>query len=109
MIKIEENKLFITQHDNGILNFKLDNRLLEQGDKVYFLVKKDYDQDYYDIEIVVEEFEDGEAKIFISEENTAIEAGNYKYAICVHTNEGLISTVVTDKLKIIEGVHHDAE
>lgn len=109
MIRIEEGNISIVQHDNGILNFKLDNRPLMDGDKVYFLVKQNYEQEYYDIEIIVDTFEDGEAKIFISEQNTSIESGSYKYAICVHTIEGLISTVVSGKLKIIEGVHHESE
>lgn len=109
MLKIEgANKLSITQHDNGVLHFKLDNKVLADGDKVYFLVKESLDQDYYDIEIIVDTFdENGEADIFITEQNTSIEAGSYRYAICVHLNGGLISTVISGKLKIIEGVHHE--
>ena len=109
MLKIEDNnKLSIVQHDNGILHFKLDNMALTDGDKVYFLVKKNLDQDHYDIEIMVNTFDEkGEADIFITEQNTSIEAGSYRYAICVHLNEGLISTVITGKFKIIGGVHHE--
>lgn len=109
MLKIEDNnKLSIVQHDNGILHFKLDNKVLTDGDKVYFLVKKNLDQDHYDIEIMVNTFDEkGEADIFITEQNTSIEAGSYRYAICVHLNEGLISTVITGKFKIIGGVHHE--
>lgn len=109
MIRVEGNKISIVQHDNGILNFKLDNKDLVDGDKVYFLVKQEYSQNYYNIEIIVDTFENGEAKIFISEQDTSIEAGTYKYAICVHTVDGLISTIVSGNLKIIEGVHHELE
>ena len=109
MLKIEDNnKLSIVQHDNAILHFKLDNKVLTDGDKVYFLVKESLDQDYYNIEIIVDTFdENGEADIFISEQDTSIEAGSYRYAICVHLNGGLISTVISGKFKIIEGVHHE--
>ena len=108
MLKIEDNnKLSIVQHDNAILPFKVDNKSLSDGDKVYFLVKENLEQDYYDIEILVDTFdENGEADIFITEQHTSIEAGTYKYAICVHLSDGLISTIVSGKFKIIEGVHH---
>lgn len=108
MLKIEDNnKLSIVQHDNAILHFKVDNMALSSGDKVYFLVKESLEQDYYDIEIVVDTFdENGEADIFITEQNTSIEAGTYRYAICIHLSNGLISTIVSGKIKIIEGVHH---
>jgi hypothetical protein len=101
------NNISITQHDNAILNFKVTNRFLTDGDEVLFLAKFDYDQDYYDIEIHVTTFkEDGSASIFISENDTKIEGGIYKYSICVHTYDGAISTLITGDLEILEGVHH---
>ena len=101
----ETYKMSITQHDNAILNFKLEDETLSAGDKVLFLAKKTLDQDDYDIEVEVTEFTDGIAKIFISEHDTLIEAGTYYYSICVHTNDGRISTVISSKLKVIAGVH----
>lgn len=108
MITIDRNNnISITRHDNAVMNFKVLNRVLTSGDEVLFLVKQKYSQSYYDIEISVTEFkEDGSADIFISEANTQIVAGKYKYSICVHTSDGAISTVVSAELNILEGVHH---
>lgn len=106
MLTIDEDyKLTLTQHDNAVLDFSLSNGTLKTGDIVYFVVKKDLSQEYYDIEVIVDTFTDGVAKIFIPETQTNIDAGYYRYAICVHTSEGKISTVISNKLKIIGSVH----
>ena len=100
---------------NEILKTKVDHISLyslciEEGTEVYKKINSnevDYDQDYYDIEIHVTTFkEDGSANIFISENDTKIEEGIYKYSICVHTYDGAISTLITGELEILEGVHH---
>lgn len=111
MITIDKyNNISITQHDNAVMNFEVSNYTLNDGDEVLFLAKKSYSQEYYDIEIHITEFDsDGSATIFLSEENTRISAGTYKYSICVHTADGIISTLITADLKIIEGVHHADE
>lgn len=106
MLKIDDDYvLSITQHDNAVLDFSLENRQLVEGDKVLFVVKKSLSQENYDIEIQVESFENGIAKIFISEDDTSIDVGKYYYSICVHTVDGKISTVISSKLKVIAGVH----
>ena len=108
MITIDrKNNISIVQHDNAVLNLKVSNRALTSGDRVLFLAKRSYSQASYNIEIEVTSFKaDGSADIFISEADTSNEVGNYKYSICVHTNEGAITTVVMGELQILEGVHH---
>ena len=107
MISItKDNKISITQHDNAILNFSLEGNTLTDGDEVYFLVKKSFSQTTYDMEIVTNTFVDGVARIFIPCEATRIEPNTYNYAICVHTKDGVVSTVISGKLIIVEGVHH---
>lgn len=89
------------------MNLKVSNRALTNGDKVLFLAKKSYSQDSYDIEIEVTSFrEDGSADIFISQADTSNNVGKYKYSICVHTSDGVVTTVVMGELRILEGVHH---
>ena len=107
MITISDNnQISITQHDNAVLKFELTNYTLSEGDEILFLVKRKTKQDYYDIEVVVDEFVDGIATIVLTSEMTKLPAETYKYAICVHLANGSISTVISSTLKIVEGVHH---
>lgn len=109
MITIDRNNnISIIQHDNAVMNLKVINRELRSGDKVLFLAKRSYSQATYNIEIEVTSFnEDGSADIFISQSDTANDVGKYKYSICIHTSDGIVSTVVTGELRILEGVHHE--
>ena len=52
------NQISITQHDTAVLKFELTNYTLSEGDEILFLVKKKVTQDYYDIEVVIDEFVD---------------------------------------------------
>ena len=106
IIITNNNQISITQHDTAILKFELTNYTLSEGDEILFLVKKKASQDYYDIEIVVDEFVDGVATIILTSEMTQLPAETYKYAICVHLAGGAVSTVISSSLKIVEGVHH---
>ena len=103
----DKNKITITQHDNAYLTFSIDNYNLGDGDVVHFIVKESYDSDEPIINITVTEFNDNKAIIFISETDTNIPVSLYVYGICVHTKEGVISTVISGKFKVIGGVHSE--
>ena len=100
------NQISITQHDTAVLKFELTNYTLSEGDEILFLVKKKVTQDYYDIEVIIDEFVDGVAIINLTSEMTQLPAETYRYAICVHLANGSVSTVISSTLKIMEGVHH---
>ena len=72
------NQISITQHDTAVLKFELTNYTLSEGDEILFLVKKKVTQDYYDIEVVIDEFVDGVAIINLTSEK-GVKNENFKY------------------------------
>lgn len=101
----ETNKMTIVKKDTASFDVELDNYTLTEGDRVTFTIAKEVEQETPIRQIVVEEFTDGKATIFISSENSNIEVGNYIYDIQINTADGRVDTVVGPaKFTVIGGV-----
>lgn len=67
----------------------------EEGDTVYFSVKKTVDDFDYIIQKTVTQFEDGIAKVTIFPSDTKLlEYGRYVYDVQITDKEGVVTTIV---------------
>lgn len=67
----------------------------EEGDTVYFSVKRTVNDFEYIIQKKIVDFEDGIAKVIISHEDTRyLEYGRYVYDVQVTDKNGIVSTIV---------------
>ena len=100
------NKIKIVQGDTGVINLKLSNYNLSDGDEVKFAVTLKETMPLV-IEKTITSFEeDGSARITLNGEDTLdLNPGNYLYEIQVKTIDGRIDTVITaTKFTIMEGI-----
>ena len=100
-----KNNIRIVKGDTALIDFKLDQYYLKEGDIVYFTVKSSFENSTPDIQVVVDEFIDGKAKIQLTSEMTKIEAGNYYYDLQVSLSNGIVDTVIGPaRFKVINEV-----
>ena len=102
MFIIKSNEIEVIQGDTGVIELALDNHKLEQGDKVYFTVKKDVGKETLIFKEVTE-FEDGKAKIFLTSQDTNLKADVYKYDIQCNLSDGRVDTVITPSKFHVKG------
>lgn len=100
-----DNRIKVIQGDTGILDLSLYNYNLQDGDKVYFTVKKDYTTEETLIFKEVNKFIDGKAKFIFTVEDTNLEVGTYLYDVQCNLIDGRVDTVITPaKFQVLGGV-----
>ena len=103
MFRLEGNTIRIIRGDTGILSLSIDNYKIAPGDLVTFTVKRYIEDIDHVIKKIIDQFEDGKAKIILSEADTLnLEPGKYVYDIQVNLQDGRIDTVITPSQFIIE-------
>lgn len=101
----ETNTISMIAKDTGDFIVRIDNYLLDEGDKLFFTVNNALEKEDSLISIVVSEFTDNKAIIHLSAEDTNLAPGNYYYDIQVNTADGRVDTVLGPaKFKITGGV-----
>lgn len=96
------------QGDTGIISLKVRNYDFVEGDKVYFTVKKSISDKEVAIQKIVDTFENNEAKIYLSSDETNIEADDYVYDIQLSLKDGRVDTVVREStFTVLAGVTCD--
>lgn len=110
MLRINHERkeaMTIIAKDSGEFNLFLKGHIFEPGDKVTFTVNSAVEERDPLIQIVVEEFneDNNTATIFMTQEDTDLEPGDYLYDVQLDTADGRTDTVVGPaKFKVIGGV-----
>ena len=100
-----DNRIKVIQGDTGILDLSLDNYNLQDGDKVYFTVKKDYTTEETLIFKEINTFVDGKAKFIFTAEDTNLAIGMYLYDVQCNLADGRVDTVITaSKFQVLGGI-----
>ena len=100
-----DNRIKVIQGDTGILDLSLDNYNLQDGDKVYFTVKKDYAAEEALIFKEINTFVDGKAKFIFTKEDTNLAVGTYLYDVQCNLADGRIDTVISPaKFQVLGGI-----
>lgn len=102
----EETKVMsIIAKDTGDFAVKLNNYILDEGDKVYFTVNSELENPDFKIQKEITEFVNNRAVIRLSSHDTDIPVGNYYYDVEVDTADGRVDTVVGPyKFRVLGGV-----
>lgn len=91
--------------DTGDFVITLDNYLLADGDLVYFTVNRELEKENPLIEKVVSAFNDHNAVIRLTSQDTDLPIGTYLYDVQVNTADGRVDTILGPaKFKIVGGV-----
>lgn len=101
------NAMSIVSKDTGGFVLSLDGYILGPGDKITFTVNSDVEIEKPLIQVVVEEFDEEThtASIFLTQEDTNLEPGNYLYDVQLDTADGRTDTIMgPGKFKVIGGV-----
>lgn len=101
----ETKTITMIAKDTGDFIVAIDNYLLADGDKVYFTVNKELENENALISIVVDTFVDNKAIIHLSAKDTDLAIGTYYYDVQVNAADGRVDTVLGPaKFKIAGGV-----
>ena len=97
----------IIAKDTGSFVLKLDNYLLDNGDKVYFTVNSELEQPEPILQKIITDFNDYNAIIELTTMDTDIAPGTYYYDIEINTADGRVDTVIAPaKFKVLGGVKY---
>jgi hypothetical protein len=101
----DTNKMTIIRKDTASFNIALENYELGNGDTVTFTIAKEKEQESPLVQIIVTEFLNGVATVFLESANTDLDEGTYLYDVQINTADGRVDTVVGPaKFKVIGGV-----
>lgn len=104
-VNLFDNRIKVVQGDTGVLDLSLENYKLQEGDKAYFTVKKDYTAKEALIFKEVTKFVDGKAKFVFDKDDTNLDVGTYVYDVQCNLADGRIDTVITaSKFQVLGGV-----
>lgn len=104
-----ENSIHITRGDTEFFEISLEDPegnpyKLQDGDKVYLSVKQNIMTDEYAFQKVVDEFEDGVAKITIEPEDTKhMMFMDYVYDVQVTFKSGIVKTIIKPSKFVVGG------
>lgn len=109
MFSIDTKKrIKIVRGDTGVFNIAMSTYEFVEGDKLFFTVKKNVGDSKSVLKKVISDFRGRKAKVFLSKEDTDIEAGNYVYDVQCSLVNGVVDTVIPPtKFEILGGVTHD--
>ena len=109
MFRIDStNKITTVQGDTGVIEFKLTNDTLSEGDIVYFTVKKSYNSPASIVKKVTT-FGQDVATIELTSNDTWIDVGVYLYDIQVSFKDGRVDTVILPTTFTVIGGITDAD
>jgi hypothetical protein len=101
----DTNKMTIIRKDTASFNIALENYELGNGDTVTFTIAREKEQECPLVQIIVTEFLNGVATVFLESANTDLDEGTYLYDVQINTADGRVDTVVGPaKFKVIGGV-----
>lgn len=103
IIDNDTNTMTIVKKDTASFDVALDNYTLADGDRVIFTIAKEVEQETPIRQIVVEDFLEGVATIFITSEDSNIEEGKYLYDIQINTADGRVDTIVGPAKFVVKG------
>ncbi|MBP3931741.1 MAG: hypothetical protein J6D47_19515 [Peptostreptococcaceae bacterium] len=109
MLTIDYKKrITIVKGDTAIFNISMNNYEFVEGDELYFTVKKNVGDKENIIQKTVSTFNGRKAKVFLSKEDTDIDAGSYLYDVQCSLVNGVVDTVIPPtKFEVLGGVTHD--
>ena len=90
----ETKKISMIVKDTGSLTVNIDNYTLNEGDEVVLTVNKTREDEHPLIQKRVSVFNDGQAIIQFTVEDTNVQPGDYLYDIQVNGADGRVDTVV---------------
>lgn len=98
MLRIEDGAIYLTRGDTAYISVALadingEKYLPTEGDKIYFSVKKDVNDEEYSFQLVTACSEDTVFNI-IPENTRELEYGKYFYDIQIVTADGEVYTIV---------------
>ena len=103
----ETKALSIIAKDTGAFILNLGNYLLDQGDKVFFTVNNELEKPEPFIQKEITVFNNYQAVIQLTSEDTNIPVGTYYYDIQIDAADGRVDTVVGPaKFKVLGGVKY---
>lgn len=105
MFNIEGNSITITAGDSAIITVAIEGYELVTGDTLSMSVKKNINDPEYVFQKMVEDFEEGKAKIYLTPEDTIRLNGKYVYDIQVDLLDNRVQTIVPPStFKVVKGV-----
>ena len=103
-----KKRITIVKGDTAIFNISMHNYEFVEGDKVYFTVRKNADDMESVIQKTISVFDGRKAKIFLSKEDTDIQAGTYLYDVQCSLANGVVDTIILPtRFEILGGITHD--
>ena len=86
-----------------------EEKALEDGDTLFFTVKKHANEESFLLQKVVTEFHDGKAQVTLEPEDTnSLSFGTYVYDVQVTFSTGVVKTVIKESKFVLETeVTHD--
>lgn len=103
----KNNAMTIVSKDTGGFVLSLEGYILGPGDRITFTVNSAVEIKKPLIQVMVEEFDEEShtATIFLTQEDTNLEPGNYLYDVQLDTADGRTDTIMgPSKFKVVGGV-----